>query len=289
MEEPLARRRRLLGPTGLLGMNTQKLARVLAQLQGMSSDDLDFLRTSGVSRTSLRKTVDDVFRHVGEHLDLPSVRGGPVRVFFVSIPKLWSRILNGSDVGYAKQLLALPRSSLGNPWHLILYGDEVTPGNILAPDNQRKTFSVAFTLREFAADVRSHTAAWFPLCLIRTHEYQRIHGGISTVMRFLLRHIFLTQRLSHGVAIGRLGVVHLGVSNVIMDGDAIRLTLNTFAAKALLPCTCLNVFQGPKRDPRNLEATLRRPSPTAPSAIVGPLQWAQRQRWTRRGQGWRNE
>ena len=150
------------------------------------------------------------------------------------------------------------------------------------PDNHRKTFGIAFALRDFGPAVLSRTDAWMPWTAIRTEQYRRIRGGISAVWKCLFRQLFIEEKASQGVACGVLGRIHLELGNLVMDGGAIHLTLQIFASKALLPCTCLNVFQG-VRDPRDFQTA---PSIFCPRRRPGPrAENEQGVVWRSRGQG----
>ena len=128
----------------------------------------------------------------------------------------------------------------------MLYADEITPGNIAKPDNARKALGIYFTLKDFGASAITYVGAWLPFCVIRTSKHRAISGGVSTVVRALLRSTFITEGGgSRGARCGVLGTVYLRFSNLVADGDAIRLITQSFASKALLPCIgCINVFQG---------------------------------------------
>ena len=57
-----------------------------------------------------------------------------------------------ADGGFAKffyQRLRLSPSSPEAPWSLILYSDEIVPGNALSSDNKRKVWGVYFSFMEF--------------------------------------------------------------------------------------------------------------------------------------------
>ena len=45
--------------------------------------------------------------------------------------------------------LQMRPSSPLEPWHLILYSDEITPGNALAYDNERKSVACYYSIAEF--------------------------------------------------------------------------------------------------------------------------------------------
>ena len=174
----------------------------------------------------------------------------PVGIPKTSAPNRGSGVRGGRAGSRAKR--AFPRrapqlrSTLANPWELVLYADEITPGNIAKPDNARKALGIYFTLKDFGPSAVQHVGAWLPFCVIRTGEHRKISGGVSTVVRFLLRSTFITEGGgSRGARCGVLGTVYLRFSNLVADGDAIRLITQSFASKALLPCIgCINVFQG---------------------------------------------
>ena len=244
MEQRDTRRRKLLETSGLLGINQDKLLQVLHMVKRMSPEEMVLATGRGLSKSSSSRMLNRFFARVGEYIDLPATDGPDVRVWFVSITKVWTLLLEDYTEGYPRLLLQLPRSTRENPWSLVAYGDEITPGNVMDPDNHRKAFGVTFTLKDFGPKTLCHTEAWLPWCVIRSIQHHKIRGGMSTVWRFLLRHVFVTQKAHLGVACGRLGTVYINLANLIMDGDAWHLTYQMFASKALVPCTCLNLFQG---------------------------------------------
>ena len=55
------------------------------------------------------------------------------------------------------------------PWKLILYSDGITPGSVLALDNQRKAVVWYFSFLEFGK-LLSCEEVWLPLAFARTIE-----------------------------------------------------------------------------------------------------------------------
>ena len=53
-----------------------------------------------------------------------------------------------------------------SPWHVIVYFDQLTPGNVLRPDNKRKAYLIYFTVTEFG-DIIRHENAWLPIGILR--------------------------------------------------------------------------------------------------------------------------
>ena len=258
------RRTRLLAQTSLLGNNYSKLSKVLSLIRSLDDADRELLM-SGTSRSTLKRSVDEISRQFLDRVDVPTLSGPAMTIYIVNIAKLWTKILEEHTAGYAAELLRLPRSTAESPWSLVLWGDEAVPGNVMNPDNHRKTFALAFSLKDFGVAFLTHVVAWMPLCLVRTEEHHEVRGGMSGVLRQLLRHLFLTQRVARGLDCGRLGSVYLELGNIVMDGDAFHLAFCFFASKALLPCTCINVFHG--RRPQVFGAPRCR-RPAAPARVL---------------------
>ena len=79
--------------------------------------------------------------------------------------------------------------------HAIWYLDEVTPGNVLRPDNARKFWAVYVSFRQYGTTALSKEALWMVAGVIRTKTASEVRGGISAIMRQLMRSFFLTHKL----------------------------------------------------------------------------------------------
>lgn len=72
-------------------------------------------------------------------------------------------------------------STPDQPWRLILYGDEVVPGNAIGFDNLRKCWVLYFSFFEFGMLALQHEEAWFTLLVSRSSVVAKVSGGISQV------------------------------------------------------------------------------------------------------------
>ena len=241
------RRRQILAETGMLGINPARLSGLLDTIKNLDPEDQELIFEGGSSRHVLSRDALALTEHLVERVVLPASSGSDVPIYFSSVTKVWAAILEDYSSGYAQLLRQLPRSTADRPWNLVVYGDEAVPGNVMNPDNARKVFAISFAVREFGPEVLCHVTAWMPWLMVRTTEHKRITGGMSAALRAVLRHHFVTLKAHRGIACGKLGTVYLQLSNVVMDGDAMHVMFHIFASKALLPCTCLNVFQGGAR------------------------------------------
>ena len=76
------------------------------------------------------------------------------------------------------------------PWRLLLYFDEVVPGNPLRPDNKRKIVVIYCSWLELDHLLYAEKA-WLTLGVIRSSIVKSVRGGISSVVRALLRVLFV--------------------------------------------------------------------------------------------------
>ena len=64
--------------------------------------------------------------------------------------------VSASLSGLLRRAAVAKPPGFGNPWRLILYGDEITPGNQLAYKNERKAWGIYWSLLEFGSAALSH-------------------------------------------------------------------------------------------------------------------------------------
>ena len=91
------------------------------------------------------------------------------------------------------------------PWNLILYSDEVTPGNVLARDVTRKIQAVYFSFKELGYSALAREDVQFCITVKRSSVVKRIQGGMSAIFAALLKVFFstATNLLVGGVALKR--------------------------------------------------------------------------------------
>ena len=64
--------------------------------------------------------------------------------------------------------LQLKHPTEDDPWSLILYTDEVTPGNALATQTSRKVYAIYYSFKEMGAAALACEDVWFCLATIRS-------------------------------------------------------------------------------------------------------------------------
>jgi len=244
--EVAAKRRRILGAAGM-ATNQRLLAKVLRTLR----DHADEEEITLTERWQLAKAVDSLWSECGAVVPL-EVRPGkifqlPIVNFGVTLRKV---IEDNSN--FANVLLSTwyrQPCTKADPWHLVVYCDEFTPGQVLRQDNQRKQLAMQATIKEFGNEVIKLNAAWIPILTLRHVVAREIEGNESYVFRMLRNQWFITNKLrDNGVVLplttrsGRYVVLYFALSNLIADGDALRMLLDLKGARGKVPCCgCINV------------------------------------------------
>ena len=75
------------------------------------------------------------------------------------------------------------------PWRLVLYSDEVVPGNQLSVHNSRKVWVIYFSFLELSPHLENENA-WCPLIAEPSHSLKNISGGISQAFAKVIKMFF---------------------------------------------------------------------------------------------------
>ena len=76
------------------------------------------------------------------------------------------------------------------PWNLVLYSDEVTPGNPLATLNHRKFQAIYWSFLEFGANALCREEAWFCICAEYSGTVNQLSAGLSQLIAALIKVFF---------------------------------------------------------------------------------------------------
>ena len=139
------------------------------------------------------------------------------------------------------------------PMSLLVYADEITPGNVLAHQPARKVWCLYVTLKEFHTAIQSEHA-WATVGLIRSTTVASLDGHLSQVCAALLTSIFQSdyanvtelgiqlQEPLGQAPVGKRLKLQLGF--FIMDGQAAKFAWSTKGDSGSRFCQqCANVFQ----------------------------------------------
>jgi hypothetical protein len=128
-------------------------------------------------------------------------------------------------------------------WHLILYEDEVQPGNAFL--GRRKVHAWYFSFREFDMHVRDENA-WICFAVLQSSIVPKVRGEFSCVSKIVAECLF-TRKLPNfasGIAV-ELPEPHLVQVELedLQDADALKYKWDIKGHAGIKPCMqCNNVF-----------------------------------------------
>lgn len=132
---------------------------------------------------------------------------------------------------------------------LVLYIDEIRPGNPLRPDKCRQTQCVYWTFADLPDQLLVQSDTWFLAATARSTLVDKIPGKVSGFMRCLLNLFFAEtgHNMTRGVTLGNSGATAMltaEFSGFLGDEKALKEIFCLKGATGTKPCvTCLNVVQ----------------------------------------------
>ena len=150
----------------------------------------------GCSRHGVRRARDAAladedtpFGPLIKRIELPSVHA-PLANIVVDIACPFGMLYVASKTRYfGGHLMATYRRDppVARPWSLVLYSDEVTPGNPYKQLNHRMTQSIYWSFMNFGSSLLAKEDMWFTCATLKSTDVQRVNGGMSAVYAGLLK------------------------------------------------------------------------------------------------------
>ena len=237
------KRRRVLALAGNRNLSDADVAHVY----GTADDEAD-----PVSRSFVRRVLADFTDDALTTLTLPRSSG--------SIPFEWTiakfqqllPLFVGHCEGFRDAFIdAASRHSCtkSRPWRLVLYVDDVVPGNQLRLDNKRKATAWYIGIVEMGLALRSESA-WLPLAVLRASESKCLRGGFAAAARAMLRSLLLgcESVATCGVPIatdGQPRVFYFRLCRIIGDEVATKAVFDSKGFSGIKCCSmgCKNVVR----------------------------------------------
>ena len=143
--------------------------------------------------------------------------------------------------------LAANPCTMARPWNMILYVDEVHPGDVLGGKKARKFHAMYWSFKEFGPLALSQEDLWFTLTTTRSMSIANVAGGMAAVFGTILKELFVTSDISTvGFVINRNGRSHrlyVKLGFFVMDGAAHKFTWHCKGdAGSKLCILCRNMF-----------------------------------------------
>ena len=219
------------------------LSRVLAKIQRAPSllEDIGNAAASTL-RKDFTKAAQRTLETLGSKVELPQVNG-TVRTLTAASPQ--SILMHFVETQPAvKELMQVKLRDHQQPWRMVLYHDEVTPGNVLRPDNKRKICAIYASFLEFGSCLIRDELLWMPLAIVKHDLAVTSVGGLSGIILIIFRKFFGNGKIDEGTLL-KLDppmIFRFTVSNVLADEAALKATWNCKGASGIKPCVlCKNV------------------------------------------------
>ena len=104
---------------------------------------------------------------------------------------LWTAVVESKSFErFVYQCYQRKPPSPDNPWSIIMYTDEVTPGDVLAHVIARKFLAVYWSFLEFGANSLSHEESWFTIMTEFTSTVFTMPGGQSQAFNIAIKQFF---------------------------------------------------------------------------------------------------
>ena len=179
-------------------------------------------------------------------LDLEALDGATIQVPVLNLKSYMAALFDESS-SYSSLLLRTRRSSFDDKWGLVMYMDEVTPGNILSGRLTRKAWCLYASMMDFTLDDLSHELAWMPVAHIRSTLVDGLKGGVSQVFAAVLKSIFLDGQCDPRLGLllpkssGQSLKIYFDLKAILQDGGSHKFCWSYRGDAALKPCLLCNV------------------------------------------------
>ena len=152
----------------------------------------------------------------------------------------------GCFANFLEEVHSKNPSGYNNPWHCVLYADEIHPGNQLA-GSSRKSWALYLSFAEFGS-MLSHSELWFTIFVMRSDLMGKLAANIGQIYRLVLEHMFNNQQAHpHAAVLFHRGAARLKlfwtVGYFIQDGAGQKYTFSNRQDGGSRICmACKNLF-----------------------------------------------
>ena len=124
----------------------------------------------------------------------------------------------------------------GEPLQLLLYHDEIVPGNPLHPDNARRSVAFYISFLEWRPVLYSELM-WLPIALLRMQIIKNVSGGLSECIAKLFQS-WKKSFAGEGITLadGSVRFFPIRLSGCIMDESAMHAMWSVKGASGRRPC-----------------------------------------------------
>lgn len=252
-----------------LGRKSFISQRALEEVLQWAKENPDVLADTGASRSNLKRQREqaiDIRTQYGpllQHWKLTGKKGNTIAVDYLHPAAMLWHVVATCD-GFSnvlKQLVEDRRPTPDTPFTLVLYCDEVTPGNQLKRDNRRKVQAVYWSILELGPKLLSNEVSWFFLTLVRTSTIELLADGMSQLAKECCKSFYAADSdFANGIQLRFVGEVYLHIcakiQMILGDEMALKQFFEFKGASGKVPCFCCK------------NVVLRRYAPSDMTALV---------------------
>ena len=134
-----------------------------------------------------------------------------------------------------------PCVDVDSAWRIVVYADEITPGNVMRLDHRRKALCLYVTFMEFDYEWVQAADLWLPIAICRNSLAKKLQGGYSNLVRVILLKLLHSSKVTEQ---GILLTLHDGTvvrifakgGPALFDGDAFRMIWSVKGSGGVMPC-----------------------------------------------------
>ncbi len=151
-------------------------------------------------------------------------------------------------VEFGEMMTAALGSTVHGVLSLLLYGDELVPGNVLRHDAGRKVFAFYYAFLEWPTWILHQSDAWFCFGALRTNILEDVKGGVSSVFAKIVRIMFVTGPANYTTGVfyvsrGADILYRATLRGIIADEKGLKEAFDLKGASGTKPCpSCQNMF-----------------------------------------------
>lgn len=170
---------------------------------------------------------------------------GKVTMYATNLQKFFDQLQEKKPefVDFLKRMMEPEMRSRPDGVDAIVYIDECVPGNILAPDNRRKSYCVYFTFKRLAQFRSIHI--WFPVAVLRHSQTDKLGGGVA---EFFTRTLRLLLPFLSGLVLGSETMIVAKTLFLIADEAALKACSAAKGAAGVRPCLHCDAFSSARVD-----------------------------------------
>ena len=224
------------------------LANTLQEIKRTGMPELDSCKDMRTAR-DIKLTDPTPYGPIRIEKEVPKYGGGKAYLRIASpLALLWFLYFSCESFSkFIDERIEVCPSTPEQPWNLLLYCDEVHPGDALGGKHLRKFHAIYFSFKEFGLAALAHEDMWFTIATLRSQVVNEVPGGLSKVFGILLQELFVDGPLSDiGLLLQSADRTHRLFSKLglfIQDGAAHKGTWHCKGDSGCKLCVlCRNIF-----------------------------------------------